>query len=282
MRSISLRTNVVRLASPLFAAALAGCVSSGAPINGDRALSPEEQRLQALENKTVDLTRRMNGLESARSGGGVADDVRSLRGQVEELEHTLQQQQTQYNTKLQALEQRLQHLENPTPPAAADGSVPATGDGTIPVPGSVTAPATAPAQAPAAPAAPASTAGQEQSVYLANFNLLKSGKMDESIKGFRSELDQYPQGSFSDNAWYWLSEAYYVKHDYTNATQAVQSLLSRFPASPKVPDATFKLGLIQLEQNKKAEGKATLQKVIQNYPNSSAANQARTRLAQIK
>jgi len=123
---------------------------------------------------------------------------------------------------------------------------------------------------------------QEQGLYLANFNLLKAQKYDEAIRGFRSQLDQYPQGSFADNAWYWLGECYYIKHDLDKSAQSFQSLLSRFPASPKVPDATLKLGVVYLDQKKNADGKAMLRKVLQDYPNSNAAALARARLDQIR
>src|ERR1700758_46141 len=87
--------------APLCAAlALSACATDyGAPINGQRALSPEEQRLQSVENKTVDLSRRVNAIETGQNGS-TADELRNLRGQVEQLRHdvdALQQAQQQQN-----------------------------------------------------------------------------------------------------------------------------------------------------------------------------------------
>jgi len=114
-------------AAPILAAALSGCVSTGAPISGDQAISPEEARLQAVETKVAELTRRLNGLETSRNGG-VADDVRSLRGSVEQLQHDTQQAQMQDQNKLLLLDQRLQRVESAvTPPAPTAEADPATG-----------------------------------------------------------------------------------------------------------------------------------------------------------
>ena len=173
--------------APLFAAlALSACATDyGAPINGQRALSPEEQRLQAVENKTVDLSRRLNALESTQNGSQ-ADDMRDLRGQVEQLRHDV-------DTLQQAIQQQN-----------------------------------------------------------------------------------------ADNAWYWMGESYHVKGDDANALKSYQSLLQQFPASPKVPDALLKTGVIYQGQQKNPQARDAYQKVLKQYPSSSAAAQARTRLAQLK
>jgi len=73
-----------------------------------------------------------------------------------------------------------------------------------------------------------------------------------------------------------------VKGDDSNALKSYQSLLQQFPASPKVPDALLKTGVIYQSQQKDAQARDAYQKVLKQYPSSSAAGQARTRLAQLK
>ena len=277
----------LRLA-PLFAAlALSACATDyGAPINGQRALSPEEQRLQAVENKTVDLSRRLNALESTQNGSQ-ADDMRDLRGQVEQLRHdvdTLQQAIQQQNADNDA---RLKRLEG-TQPQAAAGTDPnaqvaqqpgAPVVAVAPPPAVAVAPAAAP---PPVAAAPSSTSADEEAIYLKSFDQLRGGKYDAAIGGFRSMLGKYPQGNYADNAWYWMGESYHVKGDDSNALKSYQSLLQQFPASPKVPDALLKTGVIYQGQQKNPQARDAYQKVLKQYPSSSAAAQARTRLAQLK
>ena len=274
--------------APLFAAlALSACATDyGAPINGQRALSPEEQRLQAVENKTVDLSRRLNALESTQNGSQ-ADDMRDLRGQVEQLRHdvdTLQQAIQQQNADNDA---RLKRLEGTQPQAAAgtDPNAQVAQQPGAPVVAVAPPPAVAVARA-AAPApvaaAPSSTSADEEAIYLKSFDQLRGGKYDAAIGGFRSMLGKYPQGNYADNAWYWMGESYHVKGDDANALKSYQSLLQQFPASPKVPDALLKTGVIYQGQQKNPQARDAYQKVLKQYPSSSAAAQARTRLAQLK
>jgi len=270
--------------APLFAAlALSACASDyGPPINGQRALSPEEQRLQAVENKSVDLSRRLSAVEA---GGSQADDMRNLRGQVEQLRHdvdTLQQTIQQQSADNDA---RFKRLENPQPPAAA--ATDSNGAPLTPPPAGAAVP-----EAPAAPvvstappppvAAPSSTSAAEEAIYLKSFDLLRAGKFDAAISGFRSMLSQFPQGNYADNAWFWTGQSYHVKGDDANALKSYQSLLQQFPASPKVPEALLNTGAIYQSEQKNAQARDAYQKLLKQYPSSSVAAQARTRLAQLQ
>lgn len=289
----------VRRPAPLLMAALvlSACATDyGAPINGQRALSPEEQRLQAVENKTVDLSRRLGSIESQQSGSQ-ADELRNLHGQIEQLQHdvsTLQQSVQQQNNDFDA---RLKRLEGGAPPPAAgtDPNAAAAATATPPTaaaPAAAAPPVQAPqaavpaavpqAQAPAAAPASNSASADEEAIYLKSFDQLRASKYDAAISGFRSMLSKYPQGNYADNAWYWMGESYHVKGDDANALKSYQSLLQQFPASPKVPDALLKTGVIYQGQQKTAQARDAYQKVLKQYPNSSAAGQARSRLAQLK
>lgn len=273
--------------APLTAAlVLSACATDyGGPINGQHALSPEEQRLQAVENKTVDLSRRMGVLEGQQNGSQ-ADDLRNMRGQLEQLRHdvdTLQQQNTDFDNRLKKLESGAQ-----PPAAAAEAGAQAgqPGQGTaplVPAPdnGAAAGAGTAPTVTTPPPAGNSASA-DEEAIYLKSFDQLRAGKYDTAIGGFKSMLGKYPQGNYADNAWYWMGESYHVKGDDNNALKAYQSLLQQFPASPKVPDALLKTGVIYQDQNKTTQAREAYQKLLKAYPSSNAASQARSRLAQLK
>jgi tol-pal system protein YbgF len=253
-------------ASLLAVVLLGGCVSGGQPLNADvRALSPEEIRLQQVETKVAELSRRLDGMEASRNGTQVSDEVRSLRGQVEELRHDFEQAQQQNQAQQQSM--------GGAPAAAA---TPAAADAPA-SPG----PAPTAAVTPPPPAA-GGPAPQEEAVYKSSFAQLQGGHYDDAIRGFRGMLDDYPQGSFADNAWYWLGQTYTVKGDYASAAQSYQSLLQRFPNSTKVPDATLSLGMVDAKLNKREEAKAMFQKVVREYPNSRAASMASGQLSQLR
>jgi len=254
----------------LAALAVSGCASNsyGAPINGDKALSPEELRLQAVETKLADLTRRFSSSEANRDQK-LSSDLGSLRGTVEQLRYDFDQSQRRSAEALQAYDARLKTLE-----AAEQSAAPAQAD--APAAGTAVPNSTA-----ASPSAPASAGADEEAAYLKSFDLLKAGKYDDAIRGFNAMLAKYPQGNYSDNALYWTGESYNIKKEFPSALTSYRTLLEKFPSSPKVPDALLKTGMILQDQKKTDQARAAYNRVIKEFPNSTSATQARSRLAQL-
>lgn len=243
------------------AAALCGCADFGAPIGNNAPLSPQEQRLQAIEGRLAELARRVENLNLAAQNEGVGrleGEMRGLRGEVERVRYELENGERRSRDLYQDLDRRLQKIENEarTPRLAIESKI---------------------AQPPPVPASQ-----EEEAMYLAVFDKLKAGRYDEAISGFDDQLQRWPEGRYAANAWYWKGEAHYVKRNYDAATESFRALLERFPESPKAADALLKVGLAQIEKKQKDEAKATLQKVVEQYPDSNAANLARQRLEQLK
>lgn len=267
-------TRSARLAPLLAVLALTGCAANnyGGPINGQQALSPEERRLQAVETKLAEVSRRQTTVDAGRDQK-VSEDLGKLRGLIEQLRYDFDQSERRQQEAITSFDARIKALE-----AHAIG----TADGSIGgVPGDPAAQQFGGTVAPPANV-PLSTAADEEALYLKSFDQLKAGKYDEATAGFKAMLAKYPQGNYSDNAWYWTGESYYIKKDYPNALTSYRSLLEKFPASPKVPDALLKTGIIQQDQKKADQAKAAYNRVIKEFPNSSAAPQARTRLGQLR
>lgn len=250
----------------LLVVAVSGCETTGTPIGGEAELSPEERRLQAVEDKLAELDRR------ADSTQGISQDilllreeVRELRGAVERLRYDVDSQGSSAKQLFADLDRRVAALEGVNSPVVG-----ATGNGAVP--GTLTA---------VTPQRPAVASPEEEAAYLHAFDLLKNGKYDAAIRDFKNMLGQWPRGRYADNAWYWMGEAYYVKRDYDAAVDSFRSLVQAFPDSPKMPDGLYKLGLALLEKQQQSEARAALQRVVSEYPNTNAANLARQKLQQI-
>jgi tol-pal system protein YbgF len=142
-------------------------------------------------------------------------------------------------------------------------------------------PPAAPAPPPKEPAAKAKPSDKE-SLYAAAYELFREGKYDKSREGFESFLKQYPNTEFSDNAQFWIGECYYFEKKYEKAIIEYDKVVKNFPEGSKVPYALLKQGLSFLQLGDKASAKLLLQQVIKDYPNTSQARIARTRLAEIK
>lgn len=249
----------LRLAGIASIAVLSGCADFNAPLNGG-SVDVGEQRLQVLEGKVVDLGRRVENLNLAalaQDNTRLAGEIRNLRGEVERLTYLSEKGGSQSKELYSDLDKRLQVLEtqNRSTKLALDKTL---------------------------SAAPVSAAtDDEQKAYLSAFELLKASKTDDAIAGFKSLLNRWPQGPYSDNAWYWLGECHYIKRDYDSALQAYEALRQGFPQSPKAADGLFKMGLVYQQTDRKERAIETLQQVLKLYPNTSAASLAQTRLDQL-
>ncbi|MCC2655141.1 MAG: ybgF [Panacagrimonas sp.] len=250
-----------------------GCASDfGGPIsnNSKTVLSPAERRLQEVETKTAQLVRRMDSMNATQTDQDLTrlrDEIRFLRGDVEKLRFDLDNRDRSTKELFSNLDRRVAQIEagGGGGGAAAPAGVVSTAPGTL---------------SPAAPRA-AVASPEEERAYLGTFDLLKNGKYDDAIRGFRGMLDQWPQGRYADNGWYWMGEAQMVKRDFNGAANSFQSLVQGFPSSPKVADGLYKLGLSQIELKKPVDAKAALQRVIREYPSTNAANLAKQKLDQL-
>ncbi|MEQ1439979.1 tol-pal system protein YbgF [Fontimonas sp. SYSU GA230001] len=265
---------------------LAGCAGGyGGPISGGAdKLPPSERRLQVVESRVAELSRRLDAANLTgmdQDNLKLRDDVRQLRGEVERLRYEFDQTQKRGRDQYLDLDRRLQRLETggAAMPSGIGAKVEASGTITTP-------PAVGPTQASsadgiAAPVTISSGSGaspEEEGAYLTAFDALKNGKYDDAIRGFKALLEKWPQGRYADNALYWSGEAYTIKRDYKSALAAFQAVLQRFPNSPKGPDAMLKAGLTQFELKQDAQGRETLKKLVDTYPQSNAAKLAQQRL----
>ncbi|HEY1492614.1 MAG TPA: tol-pal system protein YbgF, partial [Steroidobacteraceae bacterium] len=140
------------------------------------------------------------------------------------------------------------------------------------------------AQAPAAPQAAAAAvepSSTEEAIYSQAYDALKAGSYSIAITGFKDFLTTYPTSPLTENAQYWLGEAYYVSHDYDAAAGAFRTVLKKWPESRKAPDALLKLGYTQYAQKQYPAAKATLTEVTRKYPGTDTAKLAADRLHRI-
>jgi tol-pal system protein YbgF len=252
---------------------------------------PTEVRLNDMDQRLGRVERVVSNqslVELSQHVEQLDQQVRELRGDIEELQNandTLTKQQRDYYGDL---DRRISALEASARAGSAAPTVPTVPGAGAP-PGGVAAagvapvPAGMPAQAPTAAGGLVSSGapGADQGAYANAFNTLKSGNIGAAVAQFKQFLSDYPTSDLDDNAQYWLGEAYYVSRDYDNAAAAFHVVGDKYPQSRKAPDALLKLGYTELEQQKTAQGRATLQQVVQNYPTSDAAKLATQRLSQL-
>ena len=237
---------MLKLSAALLAVMLAGCSLTRSEED------PVQVRLNDLDARLAKLERIMSNqslLDMAQHLDSVQADVRTLRGQVDELQNGSEAMRKQQRDLYTDLDRRLAERSAAGPGGPSGASSPSAAGG--------------------------------QGAYAQAFEALKSGNYGAAIAGFRLYLADYPSGDLADNAQYWLGETYYVTRDYDNAAVAFRAVGERWPNSRKAPDALLKLGFTQYELKQYAEARATLTQVTKRFPDSEAAKLAAERLKRL-
>jgi len=104
------------------------------------------------------------------------------------------------------------------------------------------------------------------------------GKPDLSTQEFNDYVKFYPNTDLAGNAYFYLAELQYRAGNFPKAIEEYDLVLQNFPSGNKAAAAQLKKGFALLELGKEEEGNQELRHVIQRYPKSNEATQARERL----
>ena len=122
---------------------------------------------------------------------------------------------------------------------------------------------------------------QIRAQYQQAFKLLKQSQYEQAIKAFREFLTMNPRSEYSDNAQYWLGEAYYVTRQFELALEEYNKLLQNFPESKKLTHSLLKIGFCYYEMGQPQEARLRLENLRQQHPGTTAARLAEDRLKKI-
>src|ERR1700678_326365 len=121
-------------------------------------------------------------------------------------------------------------------------------------------------------------------VSLAELNLSQIEIAVTSQIGVWVELDVvkfYPNTNLAGNCYFYLGEIQFRQGNYQQAAQSYDQVLQNFPTGTKVASAQLKKGFSLIELGKQDDGVQELRHVIQRYPRSPEALQARERLRKL-
>jgi tol-pal system protein YbgF len=242
---MSMQRNVCALGITLLCSVLLSACAT------PREQDPTWQKLTEVDGRVLRIERVINNqslLELAQKNDALQTDVRNLRGQLEELQHSVDMLRDQQRDLFADLDRRVQGLESNR--AAAQSAV-------------------------------AAAQVNDRDAYQTAFNLLKDSKYTEAADAFTKFLSSYPQSGLLDNAQYWLGEAHYVLKDYPQAQRDFQAVQNNYPNSAKLPDALLKLGYTYYELKNYKDARATLKQVADQYAETTSGKLAQQRLAKL-
>ena len=189
-------------------------------------------------------------LELANQNELLRGEVAGLRGQIEVLLHEIESLKQRQRDFYVDLDERISRVE---------------GGGVIPGTAGV-------------PAATAGDPAAESDTYESALNLLKEGRPGDSLEAFKAFLAAYPRSSFLPGANFWAGNAALQAQEVVAARSYFNTVITTWPEDPIAPDAMLGLANSLRLMGEARSEQDTLRRIVERYPDSSAAQVARQRI----
>ena len=217
---------------------------------------PEENQASKLASNQFDVMQDLR------------DEVRSLRGLVEELSYDLQKMKQRQLDDYLDIDRRLsiQNIEvNSTEVLNSEGELVTADNADDPSQPILTSGDSALDQTPVlADSVRDYEVAVRQDYEAASNKLLKDRNIDAATVALNMHLVDFPDSPFTANAHYWLGEIYLLKGDTELARKAFKTIVDQFPQHPKSMDSNFKLGKIYFQLGDRVIAKEFLSKATES------------------
>jgi len=197
-------------------------------------------------------------------------EIRDLRGLLEEQSHNLDRLAREQKDQYLDIDRR---LSQGSPNASnASSSVAASTTAGVTEPGPSTSDVVA-----------VDGGDPETREYNLAFALTREKQYQEAIDGFTSMVNEFPNGAYTGNAFYWLGELYLALElpDIEKSRQSFVQVVNLFPDHAKVPDSLYKLGVVYHRLGDLIRARQYLNQVISQYPASASARLASSYLSDL-
>jgi len=107
------------------------------------------------------------------------------------------------------------------------------------------------------------------------------GKNDLAAQEFADYIKFYPNTDLAGNSYFYLAELQFRAANYKQAVANYDQVLQNFPSGTKAASAQLKKGFALIELGQTDDGVQELRHLIQRYPKTNEALQARERLKKL-
>lgn len=230
--------------------------------------------VQQNADNLAKVTSQMNAVQQALSS---QNENQQLSGQIQALNDSVDELKTRIgklDSTLQSMQAQLQNVQSQSGAAApSPGAAEATPPGGAaggPVPqGAAPAGGTTNASALAPPL---------QQTYQAGIRDYNSAKYELANTEFGDVAKYYPQDDLAGNAHFYMGEIAYRQGKYAQAVKQYDVVLEQFAGNPKAPAAQLRKGESLLDSQQREAGAQELRSLIQRYPQTPEAAEARSKL----
>lgn len=210
-----------------------------------------EQNTDATNKTTAAITALQATLQKQQ--GDAAGHVDQLSGQIQALNDTLDE----LKVRLAKVSKQLEDMQSAQQSIAAQQ------------------------QASQAQAQQQAQAPPPDVLYANALRDYNGGKNDLASQEFSDYIKFYPNTDLAGNAYFYLAELQFRAGNYQQAVGNYDQVLQNFPSGNKAASAQLKKGFALIEMGQKDEGVQQLKHLIQRYPKTNEAVQARDRLRKL-
>ena len=233
-------------------------------------LQSREQKEQELRHQSASLGAKVNALN---------EEIRTLTGRVEALEHLLQRQKQKDAGSLQTEKARIEKLAK---------SAKSTDERIFRIEqylnfeSTTQTPPKEKSVAKIIPAGQVTPKTSEDEIYRTAKQAFDQGDSDTARKKFQELIERYPKSERADNAQFWIGEIYYREKWFEKSILEYQKVIENYPTGNKVPASLLKQGLAFFNLGDKANSRLILQELIKKHPQSNEAKIAKDKLEALK
>lgn len=219
------------------------------------------------------------------------NDIRTLRGQLEEQSNDIEQLKKDLSNRYTDLDQRLELLNQKVDPESAPSDNPAntdtpatastevpTADSKVVIATPPTSSSTTPSPQPEASQPPSQNQSNpvelEKAAYTVALDAYKQGGAKKAIAPMQNFIKNHPNSVYTGNAYFWLAEFNLATDpvNYNEAKKNYNVVATRYPNSSKAPRALYQLYSIAKDVDKNtASANQYKAKILSQYPKSEEA-----------
>jgi tol-pal system protein YbgF len=128
----------------------------------------------------------------------------------------------------------------------------------------------------------AQLAENPENMYQQGYDAMQAGDVAKARETFNKFLERYPKHKLAPTVHFWLAEGYYSEKNYDQAILEYQEVIRNSADKEKVPTAMLKQGLAFKESGDPKSASYVWKKLIEEYPKSDEAKQAKEKMPRTK
>jgi tol-pal system protein YbgF len=108
------------------------------------------------------------------------------------------------------------------------------------------------------------------------------GSFSTAQRAYTQFLQEYPSHALAPDAHFFMADILVQQNRPEDAIEAFTEIQRLYPTAARVPDALYRVAILQRDSGNTAQARATLERIINTYPDAPMALLARDLLEEIR